>query len=197
MVQAAQPRDLEEVLDLLQSVEGDGSRISLGDVMEVVGRRSFGPVLLVAGLITSAPIIGDIPGVPSLMGTMVIVVAAQLLLRRRCVWLPEWLLRRSASKQKLDKGLTKLRRPARFVDRYLHRRLEIFTDPPLAQIITFVCLLISAATPLMELVPFSANVAGAALLAFGLALIAHDGLFAIIAFLFTAATATFLMMALL
>jgi Exopolysaccharide synthesis, ExoD. len=35
----------------------------------------------------------------------------------------------------------------------------------------------------MELVPMSANVAGIALLAFGLALIARDGLLALIAFI--------------
>lgn len=40
----------------------------------------------------------------------------------------------------------------------------------------------------MEFVPFSATGAGAALTAFGLALIAHDGLLALIAFLFTALT---------
>jgi hypothetical protein len=38
----------------------------------------------------------------------------------------------------------------------------------------------------MEFVPFSANIAGAALTAFGLALIAHDGLLALLAFVLTA-----------
>jgi hypothetical protein len=42
--------------------------------------------------------------------------------------------------------------------------------------------------PAMELVPFSANGAGAALTAFGLSLIAHDGLLALLAFVFTAMT---------
>jgi hypothetical protein len=37
----------------------------------------------------------------------------------------------------------------------------------------------------MELVPFSANVAGAALTAFGLALIANDGVFALVGYAIT------------
>ena len=41
------------------------------------------------------------------------------------------------------------------------------------------CVLTAAATPLMELVPFSANVAGIAVTSFGLALIAADGLMAL------------------
>ena len=42
--------------------------------------------------------------------------------------------------------------------------------------------------PVMEVIPFSANAAGAALTAFGLSLIARDGLLALIAFTFTAIT---------
>lgn len=40
----------------------------------------------------------------------------------------------------------------------------------------------------LEVIPFSANVAGAALTAFGLSLIAHDGILALFAFAFTIAT---------
>ena len=42
--------------------------------------------------------------------------------------------------------------------------------------------------PPMEFVPFSANAAGAVLLAFGLALIARDGVFALVAYVITALT---------
>ncbi len=50
------------------------------------------------------------------------------------------------------------------------------------------CILIAAAMPAMEFIPFSANLAGAALTAFGLSLIAHDGVLALFAFGFTALT---------
>lgn len=40
----------------------------------------------------------------------------------------------------------------------------------------------------MEAVPFRANIAGAAVTALGLSLIAHDGLQALLAFVFTAIT---------
>ena len=42
--------------------------------------------------------------------------------------------------------------------------------------------------PVMEVIPFSASGAGAALTAFGLALIARDGLMALLALIFTVAT---------
>lgn len=135
------------------------------------------------------PVIGDIPGVPVLAGSLICLVAVQLLFGRDHVWLPKWLLRRSAPKTKVNRAVKKLRKPARFVDRFLRHRLEVLTQGRMAQLIIAVSLLISAATPLMELVPFSANVAGAALAAFGLALIAHDGVFALCAYLITAIAA--------
>jgi hypothetical protein len=38
-------------------------------ILDIVGRRSFSPVLLIAGLITLAQLISDFPGVPTLMAT--------------------------------------------------------------------------------------------------------------------------------
>lgn len=43
--------------------------------------------------------------------------------------------------------------------------------------------------PVMELIPFSSSGAGAALTAFGLALIANDGFLGLLAFVLTAVTA--------
>jgi len=51
--------------------------------------------LLVAGLVMLAPIIGDIPGVPVMMGVLVVLMAGQLLFRREHLCLPRCLLKRS------------------------------------------------------------------------------------------------------
>lgn len=91
-------------------------------------------------------------------------------------------------RNKLCKALDWLRAPARFVGRFLRRRLTIFTQSAGIYVIAIVCIVIAAAMPVMELVPFSANGAGAALTAFGLSLIAHDGLLSLLALVFTVAT---------
>lgn len=185
---------LEELLDSLRRAGADRDQVSIGRILEVVGRRSFGPILLFAGLITFAPLIGDIPGVPTIVGLLVLLVAVQLLFHRDHVWLPDWLLRRSASKDKLEKAVQKSRRPARAIDKVVHPRLTNLTSGRSANMILTASILICAATPLMELVPFSANVAGAALIAFGLALIAHDGLLALFALACTAGAAVLIVM---
>jgi hypothetical protein len=176
------PSNLEQLLERIGEAPDDEGKVSLDAILDVVGRRSFGPVLLVAGLITLAPIIGDIPGVPGIMGVLVVLVAGQVLFRHEHFWLPGWVLRRSVSRDKLSKALGWLQRPARFIDRLLRPRLTALTRPFGAYVIAFVCLQIGLIMPFMEVVPFSANAAGLVLATFGLALIACDGVLALIAY---------------
>jgi hypothetical protein len=121
----------------------------------------------------------------------VLLITGQLLLGREYVWLPRWLLKRSVAQDTLCKALGWLRKPARYVDRLLRPRLTALTHTVGMYVIASVCVVIAAAMPVMEVVPFVANGAGAALTAFGLALVAHDGLLAIFAFAFTALTLGF------
>ncbi|HET9665058.1 MAG TPA: exopolysaccharide biosynthesis protein [Burkholderiales bacterium] len=183
--------NLEQLLDRITEAVHGHERVSLGGILEVVGRRSFGPLLLFAGLIALSPIIGDTPGVPTSVGIFVLLITGQLFFGREYVWLPRWLLRRSVARDKLCKALEWLRKPARFVDRLLRPRLTALTHTIGMHVIAAVCVVIAAAMPVMEVVPFVANGAGAALTAFGLALVAHDGLLAILAFCFTALTLGF------
>jgi len=180
--------DLEQLLDLIEVAAHERERISLDAILDAVGRRSFGPLLLVAGLATLAPIIGDIPGVPTLMAVLVLLTAGQLLFRREHIWLPHWLLNRSVAHDKLCKALDWLRPPARFLDRWLRPRLTVLTRGVGLSVIAVACLLVALAMPAMEMVPFSANGAGAALTAFGLALISRDGLLALFALTVMAGT---------
>ena len=177
---------LEELLDRIAGAESDDDRVSLDSILETVGRRSFGPLLLVAGLITVMPIIGDIPGMPTMMGLIVISTAGQMIFGRERFWLPGWILKRSFNRDKLCKALRWLRRPARFLDRITRPRLTVLVHGPGVYAIAIVCIIVALATPAMEFIPFSANGAGAALIAFGLSLIVHDGLVALIAFVITA-----------
>ena len=133
-----------------------------------------------------APIFGDIPGVPVLMGLLILLVAGQLLFHREHIWVPHWLLNRSVTRDKLSKTVGWVQTPARFVDRFLRPRLTALTNRTAQYVVAAVCAIIAALTPVMEVVPFSANVAGAAITAFGLSLISHDGVLALIAFAFTA-----------
>jgi hypothetical protein len=140
-----------------------------------------------AGVIMVSSLSG-IPGMATSIGTVVLLIAIQLLFRREYFWLPRWLLTRSIARAKLCKAIEWLRPPARFVDRWLRPRLLLFIDGFSKYMVAIFCAVIAAGMPMMELVPFSATSAGIALTAFGLSLIAHDGLLALLAFVATAIT---------
>ena len=180
--------NVKQMLDLIGTAAQSKDTVSLGAIMEVLGNRSFGPLLLLAGLITLAPLIGDIPGVPTIIGLFVFLMGVQLLLGFRHFWLPEWLLHRSVDKAKLHKALEWLKTPAGYIDRLLKPRLTLFVNGVSAYIIALLCIIIAMSMPALELIPFSANAAGAAFTIFGLSLIAKDGLLSLIAFILTALT---------
>ena len=180
--------NLEQALDRIAQAAEEDQTLTLAHILEAVGQRSFGVLLLVAGVVILAPLIGDIPGVPTLMSLLVLLTAGQILLRRSHMWLPDWLVQRSVASRKVRKALDWMRKPARFVDRFLHPRLTAVVEGAGRYAIAAACAAIALVTPAMELVPFSANGAGAALAAFGLALTARDGLLAVLAYLATVTT---------
>lgn len=185
------PTNMQQLLDQVRESAAGSGEVSVNDILNGVGERSFGPVVLVAGLITLAPLIGDIPGVPTILGMIVVLTLGQLLFRRRSIWLPSWISQRSVPREKLLKGIEWLHKPARFLDRWTGPRLMFLVDGPGLYIMAIICMAVAMAMPAMEVVPFSANGAGAALMAFGLAIVARDGLLAIVATSLTLVTGWF------
>ena len=182
-------QSLQELLNRIQEISQKDENVTVGEIIEMVGDRSYGPMLLISGLLVLAPIIGDIPGVPTILGAIVFLFSIQLLFGKEHFWLPNFLLDRSISGKKLNKGIEWLQSPARMIDKLLKPRLRLLVKDTAVYIIAFMCLLIASVMPVMELVPFSANAAGAALTVFGLALIARDGLLLVIALLLTGSIA--------
>jgi hypothetical protein len=184
------------LLDALGAAPIDGEdSVSVDDIVEVVGRRSFGPLLLVTGLLAASPV-SAVPGMSTTLGVLVALIAVQMLLGRERFWLPRWVVKRKISRDKFCKGLGWMRKPAHFIDRFLKPRFEVVTAQGGLYTMALLCGLIGVAMPSLELVPFSAHIAGLALTGFGLALIAHDGLVGLLALSLTAGAVGFVVTAL-
>jgi hypothetical protein len=186
-----------ELLDAIEEGITKDEDLKIGDVLDCVGQRSFGPLLLLSGLVMAAPGIGDIPGVATGTGLFVALVAGQMLMGRGYLWLPAWILDREISDKRVCKTIAWLRKPAASVDRFIKPRLTGLTSKGGRVGIALACLAIALATPAMEVVLLVANVAGAALAAFGLSLTAHDGLLALMAHTLTLSAAAALLYAVL
>lgn len=178
-----EPKDLEELLDQLEwSADTHPSRISVEEIITAVGTRSFGPLLLLVGVLIASPLSG-IPTFPTLTALIVFLVSLQLLMGRKHFWLPAWLLHRSVPGERMATAVRWLRPSARFIDRFIRPRLTILVKGPVTPRITaLLCLIIAAVMPLLEFIPFSSSLAGVVLAAFGLALVSRDGLLALIAY---------------
>lgn len=182
------PPEALSVKDLLERMRGateaEGECVSLADVLDALGSRTYGPFLVVLGLLIVSPI-GDIPGASALLAAVVALVAAQLLLRRKRPWLPDWMLRRSVRSRLLERSLRWLEKPAGFIDRHMRPRLRALTGRFGRYVIAACCLCAALLLIPLEFVPGASTIVGTALTAFGLALMTHDGLAALVAFAFT------------
>lgn len=190
--------DLEDVVEHLITCctnDADG-RLSVDELMDAIGQRSFGPLLLVPSLIAVSPV-GAIPGLPFFTSCVIILVSAQMLLGHDHFWIPGWLARRSMDAHVLQRGLNAFRPVARAVDHILRPRLSFLTDGAFAAALALLCLLVGLVTPVLELIPFVGGIPpNAAVVAFSLAMTARDGVWALFAFGLTGLSAWLVLLAL-
>jgi hypothetical protein len=178
---------LAEVVEQITTAGESGEPISVDEIVEAIGQRSFGPLIVVPGLIVLSPLSG-MPGVPTLGGIAVLLIAGQMLLGRETLWLPQWLRRCSIGHERMAKAGSFLMPVARFADRFTRRRMAWLTKKPYSYLIAAACVLIAFVMPPLEAIIFANVLTAAAISAFGLALVADDGLVAAIAFALTAAS---------
>ncbi|MFD1340881.1 exopolysaccharide biosynthesis protein [Litorisediminicola beolgyonensis] len=176
--------DVADLIDRLceKSEEGDSDSVSMADLLDAIGARSYGPLLLAIALIVISPV-GAIPTVPSLAAVAIALVALQLLIGRKHVWLPQVLRRREVSGDRLRTGIEKMRPVADVMDRWFGKRLSRLTGEPVRRVAALFILALCALVVPLELVPFGAVIPMGAILLFGLAITARDGILMVLAFL--------------
>ena len=187
------PTNLADLIERMTHADPHGEKVELGDILEAIGQRSFAPLLVVMGLLVVSPLSG-IPGLPSTIGLMVVLISGQLILGGRRFWMPAWVRHRGISRRRYLRALELMRRPAAFVDRLLKPRLGFMVHKVGFSLILTICIVVALTMPVMEPVPFAASIAGLALVGFGLSLLAHDGLVALVSLAYTL-TATWLVVA--
>ena len=184
MAAGTQTQNLEELLSKLADAGQGHEEVSVRELRDTIGRRSFAPVLLGASLIAFTPL-GLVPGVPTTIAIVIILIAAQIVFGYDSIWLPKKILERKIARGKLQAGAKKLRSTARVLDKVIRPRLAFLTERPYAYVIAVICILLALALPPLELLPVVDVPLWVAIVAFSLALVAHDGVLAIVAFLLT------------
>lgn len=185
---SAEATSLGDILDALGEAE-DGDTVSVGDVLTAFEDRSSGVLITMFGLFAALPVIGAVPGMSVVTGTVILLVIAHSAIGGGRLSLPGPLERLRIRRSLFDKGLERGRSITDRVDRLLRPRLEFLaaSTPARVAIKIAVALLALSMFPL-AIVPYGVTAPAAGVVAFGLALIARDGAMALAGYLMCAAT---------
>lgn len=150
--------------------------VAVRDVIHHFGAASFVPALLVPALIVVSPLSG-IFFLPTVMGLTIALIAAQMLVGRRTLWLPRLILDRQIAGDRLARTVARLNGLSTRIDRMTRPRLGAFTRWPGTIIPQFGTLLCGLSMPFLELMPFSSSILGLAITCFAVSFLSRDGLF--------------------
>lgn len=167
---------LEHVIDSIVELGEEQDKVSVADIQERVGQRSFGPFLFIPAIFEISPL-GGVPGVPTLLGVIVVITAGQMLFGRKQFWLPGFISKRAIKGERIKPAMQKIRPAVRLVDKALKPRLKRITQPPWSRVVAGLCVLCATTVPPLEIVPFASTAPFAAIALIGLGLMGHDGIF--------------------
>lgn len=164
---------LSDVLDRLEKSTHDDS-ITVQEVIEELGHKSFASLMLVFALISTSPA-SAIPGITTVVAGITFILVVQMIFGRDSVWLPAFITRRRMSTEKLCKGIAWLRKPIAFVERFLKARLTFFLHRPWLFLPLLLILGLTLFMPFMEVIPTSGSIASAVIALFAAGLLTRDG----------------------
>lgn len=166
--------DLESLLDAI-SQESGKSHLTLKELLDVIGHRAYGPLLLLIGLIAISPLT-ILPGSTSVVAALTLLIAGQMAVGLKRPWLPGAALRLSFPSSNLRPFLDKMRPWAHRIDYVLRPRMSFLASPPFVYLIALCVVAAALITFPLSLIPLAPIVPGLAIVLFALGVTAKDGL---------------------
>lgn len=186
---ASQSDPLENVLETAIK-EGDDGDVSIGDLLDMFGQRSFGPIITLLGLLVVLPPIGGIPGLPAIVGLVILLFSLQILFGAKHIWMPSFVQDRSIETEKLEQAEDRVKPWLKRVDRMITERLSWATGTTATYLAAIAVSVLAILMIPLELVPFAVAAPGIAITLFGLGLVARDGAVMLAGFAATTAALT-------
>ncbi|HYD87412.1 MAG TPA: exopolysaccharide biosynthesis protein [Vitreimonas sp.] len=175
---AAQPDCLSDVFyELTTRVNRDSPQdgVRLGVLLSAVGRRSYGPLLLVIGLFAISPAT-ILPGMTSVAAAVTLLVATQMAFGMKRPWLPRRVLELRVPRGPFVAFVDRARPHVERVEGDLIRpRLEVLTRGPFAALVALCVVLAALVTFPLSIIPFGPLLPGLAVVLFGIGMTARDG----------------------
>jgi len=174
--------NVHNLQSLLKSLctQTTGEIVSVGDLLNAVGRRSYGPVILLLGFIAISPLT-LVPGANSLVAVVILIFALQMVIGRAYPWLPKKALEFSFPRKHLLAGAEALDKHAHTVDQLLKPRFTFLTRAPFVQLVALALVGAALVTIPLSFIPLGPVLPSLTVLLFGLAITARDGFLLVLA----------------
>ena len=177
---SSSPDTLGEILDEFDGLAQTHGRVTVADMVDAMGPRSYGPFLLVPALIEISPL-GGVPGMATALAAVVVLFAAQMLSGRKRLWMPGWVARRGVAAARMKRMVAGARPMAARMDRWFHGRLRWLTSGLGIRLAALACIALACMVPPLEMIPFAASAPMGAIALIGLALLVRDGALMVVA----------------
>lgn len=175
----SEPHNITEVLEKVEEKTEGEKRISIGEFLTAFEHGGYGPLLLIIALLIILPT-GGIPGIPTVLGIVVILIASQLVWGRPAPWLPKRLCNVGFKKSTFDKGIKKIKPVTSKIDYVIKPRMKWLASGFSARVVGLVCIILASVLPFLEVIPFADIIPGSAIALLGLGMTARDGVIIII-----------------
>lgn len=165
------PTKLPLSTELLALARDHGrERISLADLMAMLGDRALGALMFVFALPNTLP---ALPGTSAILGTPLVLLSVQLMFGLR-PWLPRFLSQRSMARADFEAFMLRVTPWVVKAERLLKPRLSVLTLPPVEYLIGTVCVALALLIALP--IPFGNIPPAIAVCLFALGVLERDGL---------------------
>lgn len=160
-------------------MEGPSEKVSIGEIIDALDARAFGLGVLMFALPSCLPMP---PGVPTVVGIVLLIVSVQMVMFRQELWLPRVLADREFPRAPLVNGLKKFQPRLQAIERFARPRLTFLSGRIGTFIIGVVVLLLSVVL-ILPLPPGGNFPPALACALLGMGLAERDGVIIILGFL--------------
>jgi hypothetical protein len=166
---------LDRIDDLANAPDAAAKGVTVAALMAAIGRRGYGPLLLIVGLVSISPLTLA-PGTTWFAAVITLLLSLQMAVGALHPWLPAPAMRLVVPYRILGKVSPRLRPWANRLDAVLAPRFTFLADPPLINIGAAACVVAALLTFPLGLIPVAPLAPGIAVTLFGLGVTARDGL---------------------
>lgn len=181
----------DDLVDLLHKVRAmaertdDGPDFTVRDLMAVIGRRTYGPLLALIGVFSISPAT-ILPGMTWFSASLALFFGLQLMAGLRAPWIPQPWCAARLNRASVRAAVGAVEPWASRIDAVLRPRLVFLAEAPFANLIGVFCVIAALATFPLGFIPMAPLAPGLAILIMGLGLFARDGLLLLAGFVIAA-----------